>query len=64
MLKMVKPKNWRQINAHRRQLYYDSIDDINEVFDKLAGQLLKRVESARLEMHEKLKKHAELYKEK
>ena len=61
---MVKPKDWNRINTIRRQLYYDSIDDINNVMDKLSILFIKEIDKTRLEIHNILHEKAELYKNK
>ena len=60
---MVKPKNWRQINAIREAFWKEVFDDVNAAFDEISQKTLALIDEKRKELQTLLLKKAHSYKE-
>lgn len=59
---MVKPKNWRQINAIREAFWKEAFDDVNTTFDEISRKTLALIDEKRKELQDLLLKKANYYK--
>jgi hypothetical protein len=59
---MVKPKNWRQINAIREAFWKEAFDDVNRTFDEISQKTLALIDEKRKELQDLLLKKANYYK--
>jgi hypothetical protein len=59
---MVKPKNWRQINAIREAFWKEAFDDVNTTFDEISQKTLALIDEKRKELQDLLLKKANYYK--
>jgi hypothetical protein len=60
---MVKPKNWRQVNAIREAFWKEVFDDVNAAFDEISHKTLALIDDQRKELQTLLLKKASCYKE-
>jgi hypothetical protein len=59
---MVKPKNWRQINAIREAFWKEAFDDVNASFDEISQKTVALIDEKRKELLDLLLKKANYYK--
>ena len=60
---MVKPKNWRQVNAIREAFWKEVFDDVNASFDEITQKTMALIDEKRKELQTLLLKKAHPYKE-
>lgn len=60
---MPKPRNWKEINRQRFQLYMDVFEDINKILGDLEYRVYQLSEKARMDLHQVMEQKADLYKD-
>lgn len=61
-MSMAKPRNWKEIQKIREQLWKEMFDEVNESFDQASKKALKAINEARLELHKKFEEKIFLYR--